>query len=142
MGDYPQEHKGYTLLEANDGCEVRRVFGFEEAGGFAVGEVTRGDLTEDIFGADVHFHQIVLDEKDFGRCAWVLGATDAPEDAEDLACQLRIWFGATGFFLSDLMDLLDQEGVSYGYLNDCKGAGVSFRRMSSAESGRRILRLV
>jgi hypothetical protein len=141
MGDYPQEHKGYTLLEVDDGDETRRVFGFEEADALCVGEVTRGELTEDVFGADVHFHQVMLARRDFGRCARLLGATDATDDAGDLVCQLRIWFGATGFFLSDLMDLLDREGVRYGYLNDCKGVGVSYRTViGGSEEGR--LRLV
>ncbi|MEE6147534.1 hypothetical protein VXJ25_05975 [Olsenella sp. YH-ols2223] len=142
MGGYPQEHKGYTLLEVDDGDETRRVFGFEEPGGLGVGEITRGELTMCVFGTDAHFHQITLAERDYERCARLLGAADSPEDAGDLVCQLRIWFGATGFFLSDLMDLLDREGVRYGYLNDCRGAGVSYHAVNGFGGEEGHLRLV
>ncbi|MGI6754528.1 MAG: hypothetical protein ACOX4F_00660 [Atopobiaceae bacterium] len=134
MSENLREVEGITLYEAKEDSEERRVFGLKEDCIYLIGELTKGPLTKEIFGSEIHFHQIVLKEDDFAACARSLGAHDDPDSADDLTCQLRIWFGATTYFLSDLMDRLDQCNVHYGYFSDSKGYFMAYRPDSKTPS--------
>ena len=105
---YPQETVGTTLLCISDNGEYRRVYMRKRKGYMEVGELTRGIVTQEIYQSDAHLHAIHL-------------PLDFPE--EDLV----EFFKEGEPFLADYMDALDEEGITYGYLNNEENKYVCFR---------------
>ena len=104
---YPQEAVGETLIEVHEDDERRRVFLRHRRSYLEVGEFSRGALTEETYDAPVHYHCVQLEPS--------------------LETNAKAFFSRDEPMLTDYMDELDREGVSYGYLNDMAGRYVSYR---------------
>ena len=127
MATYPQESAGVTLLSCEHGGERRRVFARRRGTRLEVGEFTRGPLTRELYDAPAHHHCIQLSASASRLLTRTLSERlEMPEEqgVEDL---LRAFFSRDERFLSDLMDLLDNRSVPYGYLNSMMGKFVSYR---------------
>lgn len=111
MGDeYPQLGMGTTLVDVCDEGERRRVYALVHPSYVEVGEFTCGALTEQAYEAPAHVHSVQL---------------PATSDLD----AIERYFSEGEPLLADYMDLLDAQGVSYGYLNSHPGKYVAYRPM-------------
>ncbi len=127
MATYPQESAGVTLLSCEHGGERRRVFARRRGTRLEIGEFTRGPLTSELYDAPAHHHCIQLSVSASrlmvrALSEWLGMYMDS--GVEDL---LRAYFVRDEMFLTDLMDLLDECSVPYGYLNSMMGKYVAYR---------------
>lgn len=105
--------------------EKRRVFVERGAmGQLRIREVSEGVLTRALFGGGTRFHEVRVDADEAVRLGWELGTSDVPED---LVAALMGFFGSSGRFLSDLMDVMDARDIAYGYLSCVPDEGVWYR---------------
>lgn len=125
-GSYPQETVGITLFEDYAIDERRRVFMRHHMNRLEVGEFTRGNLTEGIYGEQTHFHCLHLDDEAQRLCAARLALEVSDGDEGALGAFLHNYFDASRT-LADLMDELDRLGVAYGYLNVRDGGHIRYR---------------
>ena len=131
-----------TLFDTEQFGESRRVFCRANGGGLEVGESTSGPLTNEVYGSRTHYHAVRLSATATEEGArHLVACEDDAQDAE-LESLLVAYFAADERFLSDLMDDLDDWGVSYGYISGCARGVASYRSHSRADARRSALRLV
>ena len=121
-----QDYAGRLMLKTDDGSEARTVWcQFERNGGISVSELTEGELTREFFGGGARLQRLYIGKGALPAVAQSLG--QAYGGWYRLAEQLTDFFRVDGCFLSELMDVFDGCGVTYSYLCDSPGAGVSYR---------------
>ena len=144
---YPQESLGSTLLLVDRLGEYRRVFlrgaphESEADPMLEVGEFTRGELTQDVYGAQTHYHCVRLSDEEVAEMSLALTETLATTQSTPEGL-LADYFEEEQRFLADLMDDLDRWFVSYGYLNYEADGLVSYRSGASINTSRAALQLV
>ena len=144
---YPQESMGSTLLLVNRFEEYRRVFlrraphGSEADALLEVGEFTRGELTQDVYGTQTHYHCVRLSDDEVTEMSLALTEALATTQSTPEGL-LADYFEEEQRFLADLMDDLDRWFVSYGYLNYEADGLVSYRSCASINTSRAALQLM
>ena len=112
---YPQETMGTTLVIAMNGDEWRRVFLRERGGLLEVGEFTRGPITRFYYDAPVHYH-----------CTYVPGL-------HLKACVKEFFEEDSDRELLDLIDRLNDLGISVGYVDVQMGKFARYRHFEGRE---------
>lgn len=144
---YPQESLGSTLLLIDRFGEYRRVFlrvephGSEADIALEVGELTHGELTQDVYGTQAHYHCVHLRDDEVAEMSLALIEALATTQTTPEGL-LAHYFGEGQRFLADLMDDLDRWFVSYGYLNHEEDGLVSYRSDASINASRASLQLM
>ena len=109
---YPQETMGITLYIECTNTDLRRIYLKRRASYVEVGEFSKGVVAQEVFGVPAHVHCVQL------RCATTEGLC-------------KDYFANGGTDLAGLMDVLDERGIDYGYLNNVGNSYVSYRPAAS-----------
>ena len=111
-------HRPVRLHRVTDIDEMRTVsVASGEDGALMIIEQTDGELTYQTFGTPSHAHMVRIEEASLGALCSTLGSSEL-DDA------LQRFFSDDGVFLSDLLDCMDQAGISYSYATSTDAATV------------------
>ena len=119
------EARNVEVFRDEHSDEMRVVCVDQHDGATYVHEQTDGAYTLMAFGSVSRRQSISLPSYQANKIAQVIGQKRDENQTLRIADSLRQFF-ARGMFLSDLLDVLDKEGVAYSYAA-ATGAGAAFR---------------